>query len=191
MTRLFIALSLLFVAVQAAYAGPNDFGKARRALESIKKGERDLSSALKKLTSSERARLKRTTRGLDSDKDGLPDVLEPSLGAGRCDADSDDDGLDDGDDSDEDNSDGGGGGIDDGETVETKGVITSFNDPQLVIGTTRLEISPGTIFFRGLSSKADLVQGVCVEAESSRVGTTLVVDKIKKHRGSACGGGDD
>jgi len=148
------------------------------------------------MTKTERRRFKRAVRGLDSDRDGVADVLEPSLGANRCDADSDDDGLDDNSDGDEDRSDGGtdGGGSDDGVEVETRGLIQSFNDPDLVVGSTRLQITTTTVFFRGLTSKADLLPGVCVEAEGRRVGSTSLVDKIKKHRGPACGndgGGDD
>jgi hypothetical protein len=194
MVRFFIALCLLFVAALSANASPTEFAKARRSLTQIKIAEKTLAQSIKKMTEAERIKLKRVTRGLDSDGDGLADVLEPSLGANRCDADSDDDGLDDDNDVGEDDSDSDDDGVPDGTEVETKGLVQSFNDPELVVGSTKLQITSTTVFFRGLTSKADLTPGVCVEAEGRRVGTVVLVDKIKRHRGPACGndgGGDD
>jgi len=192
MVRILCLLVLLAVsAITSANAAPSDLNKAKRALAQIKSGERDLARSAKRLSETERERLKRNTRGTDSDGDGLADVLEVPLGANRCDADSDDDGLDDNEDSDEDNGDSDGDGVSDANEVETKGLIRSFNDPLLVVGTTTLKITATTVFFRGLMSKADLQPNTCVEAEGHRVGSDILVQKIKKHTGAECGSGSD
>jgi hypothetical protein len=187
MLKLILTCLFLLAALQSAYAGPRDLKNAQNAVSKIKQEERKLAASIKKLSDLERARLKRSTRGLDSDGDGLADILEPSVGGNRCDADSDDDGVDDDEDSDEDKSDSDDDGVPDGMEVETKGRIKSFNDPELVVGTTTLKITSSTVFFRGLSSKSDLLAGVCVEAEGRRVGSDILVNKIKKHTGAECG----
>jgi hypothetical protein len=194
MYQLMLAVVCALVCLNSASATPSDLSKAKRAVAQIKRSEQDLKRSIQKMSDAERTKFKRGTRGLDSDGDGLADVLEPVLGANRCDSDSDDDGLDDDDDLDEDSGDSDDDGVPDGSEVEAKGLIQSFNDPVLVVGTSTLQITVSTVFFRGLASKADLVAGVCVEAEGRRVGGLLLVDKIKRHRGPACGndgGGDD
>lgn len=181
MVRILFVLALLAASnLSSAYAAPRDVIKAKRAVAQIKIGERALTEAASKLTTAERRLIKRSTRGTDSDGDGLADVLEPSLGANRCDADSDDDGLDDSEDLDEDNGDSDDDGVSDGDEFEVKGRIVSFTDPVLVIGTTTVKITVNTVFFRGLSSKADLLVNLCVKAEGHRVGADILVDKIKK-----------
>lgn len=194
MHKLALLLSVVILLISSAWATPADVKRAKRAIADIKKSEQELSRSVKKLTQLERKNLKGATRGVDSDGDGLADVLEGVLGSKRCDADSDDDGVDDNTDIDEDNSDSDGDGVPDGMEVETKGKIVSFNDPVLVIGTTSLNITSTTVFFRGLTSKADLTAGICVEAEGRRSGGTILVDKIKRQKDSDCGsssGNDD
>lgn len=194
MYQLLLALCCVLVCLHSASAGPSDLAKAKRAVAQIKRAEQELRRSVERMSEADRSKLKRGTRGLDSDGDGLADVLEPVLGANRCDSDSDDDGLDDDNDFDEDRSDSDGDEAPDGSEMEIKGLVRSFNDPELFIGSTILQITTSTVFFRGLASKAELVPGICVEAEGRRVGSANIVDKIKRHRGPACGsgrGGDD
>jgi hypothetical protein len=191
---LVLTLIIAITSINASFASPSELGKAKSAIKRIRSEESKLTKSFRKLSETERAKLKSTTRGVDSDGDGLPDVIEAAIGSNRCDADTDDDGLDDNGDSDERDSDGDDDGVPDGNEVETKGLIQSFNDPVLVVGSTTLTITASTVFFRGLSSKADLQASTCVEAESHKVGADLLVQKIKKHTGTECGagsGGDD
>jgi hypothetical protein len=194
MLRLLLTICVFLAGFNLAYASPSEVRQIKNSVTRIKQEERKITSSFKKLSARERDNLKKTTRGLDSDGDGLADTLEPALGSNRCDADSDDDGLDDDQDQNENEKDSNDNGVPDGSEVETKGRIASFNDPILVIGTTTLKITAATVFFRGLSSKSDLVAGTCVEAEGRRNGSEILVDKIKKKRDSDCGGsgsGDD
>jgi hypothetical protein len=186
MKNLFLSILLALVIISPAFSAPADLKKAKRLITEIKKSERSLSQSIKKLSNDERRALKRSTRGTDSDGDGVADILEDSLGAKKCDADTDDDGVDDNDDFDEDKADSDDDGVPDGMEVETKGRIASFNDPALVIGSATLKITASTVFFRGLSSKADLIAGTCVEAEGRRAGSEIIVDKIKRQKDSDC-----
>jgi hypothetical protein len=190
MLRLSLIVAFIIATTVQAWASPSDLAKAKRSLASIAKAEKELARTTKRLTAAERANLKRS-RGKDSDGDSVNDVVEGAIGSNRCDADSDDDGLDDSDDSDEDSSDSDGDGYNDSLEVEAKGRITSFNDPILVVSGKTFEVTSSTVFFRGLSSKADLVSGVCIEAEGHKVGTTVVADKIKRESSMDCGGSDD
>ncbi len=185
---LLLALTIAITFLNTSFASPNELAKARRSVVRIKNEERNLIKSFRKLSESEQEVLKRT-KGNDSDGDGLADAIEVAAGANLCDADSDDDGIDDKDDSNERNGDSDGDGVSDGNEVETKGRIQSFDDPNLIVGSTTLKITANTIFFRGLSSKSDLQRDTCVEAESHKVGSDLLVQKIKKHTGSECGSG--
>jgi hypothetical protein len=186
MSKYLLLILVCCVATASAIAAPADVKKAKRAISDIKKSEKLLTQSMKKLSNDERRALKRSTRGTDSDGDGVADILEDSLGAKKCDADTDDDGVDDNQDLDEDKADSDDDGVPDGMEVETKGRISSFNDPILVIGSTTLKITSSTVFFRGLTSKADLMAGTCVEAEGRRSGGELLVDKIKRQKDSDC-----
>ncbi|MFO0416298.1 MAG: DUF5666 domain-containing protein [Pseudomonadota bacterium] len=188
MLRLTIIIAVLIFSSLNAWASPSDLAKARRTLTSIAKAEKDLIRTAKKLTPAERAKLK-ASRGKDSDGDTVNDVVEGAIGSNRCDADSDDDGLDDSDDSDEDSSDSDGDGYGDALEVEAKGKVTSFNDPVLVVAGKTFQVTSSTIFFRGLTSKADLTAGTCIEVEGHKVGAGVVADKIKRENDSGCGSG--
>jgi hypothetical protein len=190
MLRLAVIMAILLASTFNAWASPTDLAKARRTLASITKAEKDLLRTAKKLTPAERAKLK-SSRGKDSDGDSVSDVVEGAIGSNRCDADSDDDGLDDSDDRDEDSSDSDGDGYSDGLEVEAKGQVTSFNDPILVVAGKTFEVTPSTIFFRGLTSKDDLTTGTCIEVEGHKVGDGVVADKIKREKDSGCGSGSD
>jgi hypothetical protein len=188
---LLLTLLIPITTCSTAFASPNDLGKARRSIELIKREERSLTRTIKRLSGTEREKLKSTTKGLDSDGDRVPDLIEGAIGSNRCDADSDDDGVDDNTDPNERNGDSDDDGVSDGNEVETKGRIQSFRDPILVVGTTTLTITDSTVFFRGLSSKDDLQVNTCVEAESHKIGLALVVQKIKRHTGAECSSGGD
>jgi len=188
MLRLFLALLFLCIGLDASYASPGEFNRAKSSMKKLAVAEKELAKSLRKLTKAERAKLKRSARGLDSDGDGLPDSLEGPLGANRCDADSDDDGIDDSEDSDEDNSGDDSNDDSDGVEVETKGTISSFNDPVLVVGTTQFQITPQTVFLRGLRSKLDLVPGKCVDVKGLRSGEVVLIDRIKLEDPRECDG---
>jgi hypothetical protein len=189
MVRLLVFFAFTLWTVGFAHAGPSDLNRAKRSLVQIKKAERGLSLSMKKLTAAERSKLKRSTRGLDSDGDGIADVLEPYLGASRCDADSDDDGIDDDDDLDEDGEDNDSDGTSDGAEAEIKGRIEAFNDPVVTIGSATGQITSATRFYRGLSSKSDLVLGTCVEARGRRDSGAFIIEEIKRERSHDCGDG--
>jgi hypothetical protein len=191
MTKLILSLLVSLTTLFSAYAAPSDVKRAQRAISDIKRSEKSLAQTIKKLSKDEKRALKRSTRGTDSDGDGVADILEDSLGAKKCDSDTDDDGVDDNNDADEDKADSDDDGVPDGMEVEAKGRIVSFNDPVLVIGSTTLNITATTVFFRGLTSKADLMAGTCVEAEGRRSGAEILVDKIKRQKDSECSGSDD
>jgi hypothetical protein len=82
----------------------------------INKLQKKLNKLFEKLSVAQQAALLDTrSNSLDSDSDGVPDLYD----SGRCDSDSDDDGLDDGDEydrgSDPDNDDSDGDGVEDGD----------------------------------------------------------------------------
>jgi hypothetical protein len=194
MTKSALTIFLCLATLASATASPNEVRRAKRAIADIKRSEKALAQSVKKLSQDEKKSLKSLTRGVDSDGDGLADVLEEAVGSNRCSADSDNDGLDDNEDLDEDNNDSDRDGVPDGMEIKSKGRVVSFNDPILVVDSATLQITATTIFFRGVASKADLVAGLCVEAESHRVDTLILVDKIKRLKDSECrppGGNDD
>lgn len=179
MKILAMILALLLVSASPALAAPR-YTAAKRAADKVKKDERDLARKVKKLSAKEKAKLKSSFRGKDSDSDGVADIIEGAFGSGSCDSDSDDDGLPDDEDIDEDNPDQDGDGHMDGNEVGAKGAITSFADPVLTVGGKTF-ILTGDTQFRGVNfGPEDLEAGLCVEVEGHRNGANTVADKVKR-----------
>lgn len=191
MIRLVATILLSLCTLSVAYAAPEDFAKAKRALGQIKRGEKALQRAAKRLTANEKERLKQQARGDDSDSDGLENRLEKAFGSDLCNEDTDGDGVNDRDDRDEDNYDSDGDGVPDGLEVEVEGRITSFNAPILTVASTSGQITATTVFYRGLTSQADLIPGLCIEAEGRRDGVTFIIEKVKRKKDSSCGRGSN
>lgn len=187
---LVIAIVLAFAS--PAFAGPR-YSAAKKEAQQVKRAERKLAKRIARLSESDRKRLKSEFSSTDSDGDGVSDIIEGALGSNRCDADSDDDGFNDSDDYNEDTP-----GVDDGSPpsdddspgsdgnspgsseFETKGFITSFDDPALVIRGTTYTITLATEF-RGVGfTRDDLRPGVCVEISGKKSDSEREVLKIKR-----------
>jgi hypothetical protein len=159
MKRLLASLvALVFFAVSAE-ATPSYRGTSSMA-KSLRRSEIRLAKAIAGLKPTERERLKKalSSLGVDSDTDGVSDIFERARGSNVCDADSDDDGIDDSEDGYEKDDDKQG-------EVEVRGRITSFNDPIIVIGSKSFTVTNRTRFRRGVASRADLTEGRCVKVE--------------------------
>lgn len=142
----------------AANAGPR-LNDVQREVANINRAEKRLVRKLAKLTTAERVRLKSRKVGVDSDSDGVSDIVEGALGSNRCDSDSDDDGFDDKSDSNEDSP-----GSDDGlAEFEVKGLIDSFSDPVLQVKGVTYTLSDSAQFVGIGFTKDDLLAGACVE----------------------------
>ena len=112
----------------------------------------------------------------------MSDIFEHARGSNACDADSDDDGVNDREDGYERDDDKQG-------DLEAKGSITSFNDPTLIVGGKTFTVTDGTTFRRGLSSKSDLKAGTCIKVEGYVDASNVNI--AQKIEGSSSCGGDD
>lgn len=169
-----ILCTLAFFALPAE-AAPS-YKSALSSAKNLRKSELKLAKTIASLSTSDREKLKLAlaSLGLDSDKDGVSDIFEKARGSGICDADTDDDGVDDSQDGYEkdDNKMG---------EVEARGAIVSFADPTLVVGTKTFTLTAKTIFRRGVSTKADLVTGACIKVEGyTDASNVSIATKIEK-----------
>jgi hypothetical protein len=180
-----LAIALIVAYSSPALAGPR-YSAARKEAQQVQRAERTLAKRIARLSESDRKRLKSAFKSTDSDGDGVSDIIEGALGSNRCDADSDDDGFSDSDDYNEDTpgADDGSPGSDDSSPgsseFETKGIIASFDDPSLVIGSTTYTITMATEFIGTGFNKDDLRAGMCVEVKGLRSGTERDVTRIKR-----------
>jgi hypothetical protein len=169
---------------------------AKRLAQKIQRDQSELAKQMKRLSVKERTTLKRALkRGTDSDGDGVNDIVEGAIGSNRCDADSDDDGFDDSEDgaenddssSGDDSSDDNGNGSDSPSTeVEVKSRITSFNDPNLLVGGKTFVVDQSTVFRGPNFGKEDLEAGMCVEVKGRKTGETLIAVRIQRESPSEC-----
>jgi hypothetical protein len=185
------------IAISPAVAAPR-YTAAKQAAEKLRKDERELAKRIKKLSSSERAKLKAAlARGTDSDADGLTDILEGAIGTNRCDADSDDDGVDDSDDgaendgssSGDDDSSGGSNPGDDSNPpgeIEVKGTISSFDGSVLRVKGESFVVNSDTIFRGQGFGKDDLEAGLCVEVKGRRTADTVIAIRIQRESAGEC-----
>jgi hypothetical protein len=144
---------------------------------------------------------KRSGALVDSDTDGLPDIIDGDVnGSGRCDSDSDDDGVLDGDEIENEtspsNGDSDGDGNSDATERSAKGTISAFADPSLTVDSLTFVLSDTTAFEK--VTRATLAVGTCVEVEGHFDGTNNVADKVSgddscggKHGGHGGHGSDD
>ena len=187
----------LVVGATTTFASPSDVRVAKLQFKKIKRVPKVLAKLARKLSKLELKKLKRSVRGKDSDGDGVPDIIEESRpGSNKCDADSDDDGIDDDEDYKEGDSDSDDDGIIDGNEFEREGTVVSFSDPSLVIGGTTYVLTESTVFRYKLGdfSRADLTSGLCVEVEgyvNDEDPASNIVQKIKRKKASSCSGSDD
>jgi len=182
MKHLLIALfTLAFLAVNAE-AAPS-YRSTLSSAKSLRKSELKLAKAIASLSPADREKLKKalSSLGLDSDADGVSDLFERVRGSNVCDADSDDDGINDREDGYETDDDRQG-------EVEVRGAVTSFEDPSLVVGGKTFSVTVTTRFRRGVSSKADLVAGTCIKVEGY-VNASNVNIATKIEGSDRCSGG--
>lgn len=175
-------LALLAISATPVLAAPR-YTSAKQAADKVSKDEKDLARKISRLSATERAKLKAAIKGLDSDGDGVSDIVERGLGSSRCDADTDDDGLPDGEDSNEENPDSDGDGHNDGSEVGAKGNVTSFADPTLVVDGKTFTVTDSTTFRGSGFDKSDLTAGLCIEVEGHVEGAGNIADKIKRDDG--------
>ena len=184
MKHMYTTLCALLLFALPAQAAPS-YKAALSSAKNLRKSEVKLAKTIARLSTADREKLKQAlaSLGLDSDKDGVSDIFEKARGSVICDADTDDDGVDDSQDGYEqdDNKMG---------EVEARGAIVSFTDPTLVVGTKTFTVAATTIFRRGVSSKADLVTGACIKVEGyTDASNVSIATKIEKSL--RCSGDDD
>ena len=174
-------LPLLLLSTSSAWADRR-YTSATQAAERVRRDEVELARRVKSLPIEDRAKLKKSFRGRDSDRDGVADIIEGGLGSNRCDRDSDDDGVGDygdrherrrGNDDSDDTSRG-----DSGLEVEARGRITSLVDSSLTIGGQTFTLTSTTVFRDPGLSKQDLRVGQCIEIEGRTIGSLIIADKV-------------
>jgi len=184
MSRPLLAFFVSLAFSLSAHAAPS-YRATLSSARNLRKSEVRLAKSIAALSAADRERLKTALRalGVDSDSDGVSDIFEKARGSGLCDSDTDDDGIDDRDDDYEKDEDRTG-------EVESKGSVTSFEDPTLIVGGKTFTITSSTRFRRGVSSKEDLAVGVCVKVEGyAQTSGGNVATKVEGY--SRCSGGDD
>jgi len=150
----------------------------------INRAEKRLAAKLSKLTAAERVQVKAKVVGIDSDGDGVSDILERGLGSNRCDSDSDNDGFDDKSDSNEDTA-----GSDDGlAEFEVKGLVESISALLVRINGVDYSLTDSTVFRGAGFSVDDLGVGVCVEVKGLSRSSGKTVTLVK--RDDSCGSDD-
>lgn len=185
---------LVLIGVAPASAAPHssargNINKSKTFYRKIMLDQRKLNQAFRALSIADRqkvlAAINRQLGFVDSDTDGVPDTLE--LNDARCDADFDDDGVDDGDeyedgtkpnDDDSDND-----GHDDSNEVKAEGEIVLKTDQTLIIGTKIFVLNQSTVFRTKNNQPAssdDFEVGTCAEVEGHVDGVENIADKVKK-----------
>ena len=181
--KLGLSVCIVGSLVVSANAGPR-LTEVQKEVVNINRAEKRLARKLSSLNPSERIRIKSNKVGVDSDSDGVSDIVEGAIGSNRCDSDSDDDGFDDKSDSKEDSP-----GSDDGlAEFEVKGLIQSFSDPVLQVNGATYTIADLTQFLGNGFSKEGLQVGVCVEVKGLKRESGNTVTRIK--RNNDCGAED-
>lgn len=180
---LVLCCGLSVVGMTPAEARPR-VSDVQREVVKINRAEKRLASKLSKLTAAERVRVKAKVVGIDSDGDGVSDILERGLGSNRCDRDSDDDGFDDKSDSNEDTA-----GSDDGlAEFEVKGLVDSISGLLVRVNGADYSLTNTTVF-RGVGfSVDDLGVGVCVELKGLSRSSGKTVTRVKRE--NSCGSDD-
>ncbi len=186
MKRTLIALLAILMCTVSAEAAPS-YRSTVSSAKNLRKSEVKLAKAIAGLSVADREKLKTAlaSLGVDSDADGVSDIFERARGSNICDNDSDDDGVRDDDDGyeNDDNKRG---------EVEVRGAVTSFEDPSLVVGSKTFTVTATTLFRRGVSSKADLVEGACIKVEGFIDASNLnIARKIEASTRCAGSGRDD
>ena len=177
-------LPFLLLSTSTAYADRR-YTTARQAAERVRRDEAELSRRVKVLSAEDRTKLKNSFRGRDSDHDGISDIIEGGLGSNRCDADSDDDGIDDSSDRNERR------GSDDrsrtgddasrspnGLEIELRGRITAFTDPEVTVRGNTFTLTATTVFRDPGFTRQDLAVGQCVEIEGHTSGSLIIAEKV-------------
>lgn len=191
------ALLAVVAAPQLALAGPTS-RSVRNEARSLESDIAKLLRDFKRLSPANRTKVLTTLSKLsDTDSDGVPDVLELTPRS-RCDSDSDDDGLDDGDeyrnrtkpddrDSDddgiEDGDDSSSGGTPGSVEIEVKGRLVAKSSTEITVGTTVFVIGESTQYRQGAVTSGltidDFEVNACVEAEGIRSGGVNTAKKVK------------
>jgi hypothetical protein len=186
MKRIFLVLGLYLLLTSTANAAPS-YKSTLSAARNLRKSEVKLAKSIAGLSAADREKLKTAlaSLGVDTDKDGVSDLFEKARGSNICDNDSDDDGVDDNDDGYEDDQNRLG-------EVESKGAVTSFQDPTLIVGGKTFTVTATTSFRKGVSSKADLVTGACIKVEGYTDPSNVnIATKVEKYDRCSGGNGED
>jgi hypothetical protein len=182
MKLLLAFFSLILAVCPQAYAAPK-YTQAKQAATKVTKAQKDFSRKVSRLSDADKAKLKSSFKGTDSDGDGVADSIEAGIGSNVCGRDSDSDGLDDGQDDSETNPDHNGDGTpdgSDGQEVEARGTITTYNDPTLVVSGKSFTLTDSTRFDSEGLSKGDLTVGLCVEVQGHATTSGNIADKIER-----------
>ncbi len=175
MSGVVLSLCLGVLIASPAHAGPQ-LKKARSEALAVLRAEQRLAKAVARLSFAEKRALKKgRALGKDSDKDGIPDIVEGAIGSGRCDVDSDDDGVSDDSDEQEKTP----GSVGGATSFELKGLVQSFADPVVTIGGVSYTLASNASFGNKGFSKSDILPGVCVEVEGFKSDEVSTVTKIK------------
>jgi hypothetical protein len=173
--KLGLSICVVSSLMVSANAGPR-LNDVQREVVNISRAEKRLARKLSSLNPSERIRVKAKKVGVDSDSDGVSDIVEGAIGSNRCDSDSDDDGFDDKSDSNEDSP-----GSDDGlAEFEVKGFIESFSDPVIQVNGATYTVSSSAQFVGVGFSKEDLQAGACVELKGLKRESGNTVTRLKQ-----------
>jgi len=195
----FLVFGVVGALPEAALAKPTVKG-VRDEARDINKQILELIKDFKKLSPANRTKaIAALSKLSDADGDNVPDLLELT-GKSRCDSDSDNDGLDDGDeyrngtkpndrDSDDDgvddgdDDDGDGDGSSDSAEIEVKGRLVAKSPSQITVGTTVFALTGSTTFRQGSVRTGltidDFAVDSCVEVEGVRSGTANTATKVK------------
>jgi len=177
---------VLAIFISSADAQSSSYTAAKKALSRATSDSKDFKRKVAKLSVADKAKLKTSMKGDDSDSDGIPDLVESAIGSNLCSGDSDSDGLDDSVDDHEDNPDSNKDGNPDGrdgQDSEAKGNVASYSGRVLVVAGKSFTVTDSTLFRGRQFSEAGLVAGVCVEVKGRVVSGANIADSIKRDDG--------
>jgi hypothetical protein len=138
--------------------------------------ERRLTRNFAKLSFSDKAKVisRFEDKSEDSDSDGVPDFLESSTK--RCDSDSDDDGISDGDEYKD-------GTDPDSDEIEVKGILTATTANSLTVTGITFRVDSKTIFVGEEDEKlsfSNFSVGECIEVEGEKRNGSYIAEEVYK-----------
>ncbi len=186
-----LILTLLLLCLMSdAFAARGKVKSLAKRYRNIDRKIDRLTKRYKRLTPTQRASLLSALSDKydDVDNDDLPDYLDE--GSGRCDADSDDDGILDGEDFDDDDDD------DDnsspspspssspsGSEIEIHALIQSITETSITVNNTTFQLTNSTEYLdddNNALSRTDFTVGECVEVEGYSSSGNATAEKVKE-----------